>query len=350
MTPRRLPVGGLPRDIWVHTADANLAARAARVAEGLRLADDYPEDVREFDDVFVIPGETTSCLYDREGLRIPESCVRRGDGLADYIGASAERIEPPSDYATVAAPALYLSSYFRHWGHFLTESISRLWARHAYPELRGMDAFFDGFKHGFTRHRVASAFLGALSTPLNILPPRGVARVAKCFVPAPSFVNRAAAWAGHLAVTRDVATTHGQPAREARPVYLSRSRLENVERVVVNEREFEAMLARAGVEIAHPQEMPLAAQIALFNSRVTLICCAGSAQHNLMFVREGARLTTHILCEADLNRNCLMIDAIVGNASHYVHALRPSEREGAGKRIEIDLAFATDYFRGAGVL
>ena len=87
-----LTIGGNPREIWVHSADAldQIEERAARMGATLEVKDGFPEQVLELNDVYVVPGESTSCLYDSEGFRIPESCVRRGDQLEDYVGFFAK--------------------------------------------------------------------------------------------------------------------------------------------------------------------------------------------------------------------------------------------------------------------
>src|SRR6202041_3545870 len=80
-----------------------------------------------------LPGSWS--LYDKTGLRIPESCVRRRQDLSAYIRAGAETIDVPSDVITIDDPILYLCSVANQWGHFLTEGISRLWALAVYPDL-----------------------------------------------------------------------------------------------------------------------------------------------------------------------------------------------------------------------
>jgi capsular polysaccharide biosynthesis protein len=348
----------VPHDISFHYPQSldDFEASLARMASGLEVRTGYPDHILELDDVFLSPGVSTSCLYDSRGFRIPESCVRRGEDLEDYVGADQIRITPPTDYATVSRPVLYLSMFFRHWGHFLTESTSRLWARSAHPELSGLDVCFAGFAQGFKRVANAESFLASVAAPPRLLPARGVARIAKCFVPAPSFVNRAAAHVGHLTATREVAATllpRERPRLSARPVYLSRSRLANVDRAIVNEKEFEAVLARGGVRIAHPQDMSLREQIVLFNTHAVLLGCAGSALHNLMFALAGREITTYILSEGAPNRNCLMIDAIVGNASRYLCVLRSAattDPTSTARRLEIDIDATTEYLVSSGVL
>jgi hypothetical protein len=357
-SPRPAAMGGKPRDIWLHgdePAEA-LDATLARTVAGLELRPGFPERILELEDVFVVPGEGTSCLYDKDGRRIAESCVRRGENLDDYIGAEKERIDPPTDFAVVSTPVLYLSMYFRHWGHFLTEAVSRLWPRHAYPEFRDIEVLFAGFNLGFRRHDNARAFFAGLSTPPRFAAPRGVAKLAKCFVPTPSFVNRAVAYAGHLAATREVGaslTRDAGIARTEQPLYLSRSRLVGVDRVVVNETAFEEILRGAGVRIAHPQEMSLVDQIALFRSHATILGCAGSALHNLMFTADGVGMRAHVFSERQLNRNCLLIDGIVGNASHYARVLEGSRAFDSRRprmAIQIDIDSAVDYLRDAGII
>lgn len=85
-----------------------------------------PSGIVVVDGAWFIPG--AHCIYDAAGKRVLESCIRRGPGLAEICDGGEETIALPVDYDMYAGELLYLSWLPNHWGHFLTESISRLWA------------------------------------------------------------------------------------------------------------------------------------------------------------------------------------------------------------------------------
>jgi capsular polysaccharide biosynthesis protein len=346
---------GITSNIAFHFPDkgVNTGSLLDEMTGGLSVRAGCPDRVLELNDVFVVPGRDFQCLYDGDGRRISESRVWRGDG--EYIDSDHERIKLPSEFARIDEPVLYLSSYFNHWGHFLTESLSRLWARAAHPELRHLAVCFAGLSRPREQDINPAAFFHAPSAEMRFIEARAPARLAKCFVPAPSFINRACAHRAHLLAPREIAEAYlAGEARTAsdQPVYLSRARIANGGRVINNEAEVETLLAKAGVTIVHPERLTLREQIVLFNTRKTFIGCVGSAFHTTMFALAGPGLTTHVLSQKWHNRNCLMMDAIVGNASHYVSVLQrvPAQRAEREVEFEIDVPFAAEYFRGAGII
>jgi capsular polysaccharide biosynthesis protein len=170
-------------------------------------------------------------------------------------------------------------------------------------------------------------------------------------VPQPSFANRAYAYARHRAALHDVAATFlkGVDLRpDPRPVYLSRSRLAKFNRFLVNEVALDEALAARGFLIAHPQEMDLAEQIKLFNTHRTFVGCVGSAFHSTLMTLNGEAITTHILSEKFPNVNCLLIDAIVGNESHYVSTCVKSPHDPG--QLTIDVESTLGYLNQAGLL
>ena len=84
-------------------------------------------------------------------------------------------------------------------------------------------------------------------------------------------------------------------AVQVRMPHFSRSRLaarSQGNATTINEPEFEARLAQKGVDIVHTQELSLAEQIRLVNSRRTIIGLWGSALHNILFALDGSKLVS----------------------------------------------------------
>ena len=66
-------------------------------------------------------------LYDNNGVRIEESCIRRGVDNNEYVLSGPKTIELPRPKNVISGVSFYCSWIFNHWGHLLTESVSRLW-------------------------------------------------------------------------------------------------------------------------------------------------------------------------------------------------------------------------------
>ena len=305
-----------------------------------------PPVLLERSPVYFVPGSVS--LYDRDGQRIGESCLRRRPGLHQ---PGPERIVVPESCRTIHEPMLYLAWVQDHWGHFLTEGISRLWARNVYPETRNLRCFTT---FGYPLARQVMDYLGLLGL-------RGerfthfteTVRIETCFVPAASFTDRAEAFCDHLQPSREVASVSGAAqglAQSAQPVYLSRSQL-GFGRKTRHEEELEQALAALGVRIVYPERLSLQEQIVMFNTHRVFIGSWGSAFHGMSLASAPERLTTHVLCEGIPGPNYLMFDTMLGCASHYVQAMQPTPgepQEWPHLDFSIDVQAFVDYLRNMG--
>ena len=114
--------------------------RRRRSNHTLKVFSGAPEPVIEISPAYCIPPFV--CIYDKDGRRVPESCVRRGAGLDPLPTSGSEQIILNRDFERIDRPSVFLSCLIDHWGHFLTEGISRLWAFDLYPELKKYLPFY----------------------------------------------------------------------------------------------------------------------------------------------------------------------------------------------------------------
>jgi capsular polysaccharide biosynthesis protein len=336
-----------------HSAEPAEAYRK-RIGRVLRTTSIYsstPDELLDVKGAYFIP--KSFCLFDSDGQRIPLSCSRRGPGLSEIFHANIEQIHPPDDCANIPDPLIYLSWLPAHWGHFLTESISRLWARSEQPELSRLRGFF---AHLEVLPPPILEFLNALGLDESrFLTSSKPVRLERCFIPAASFSNRAEAYAVHLASSRDVAQVllgNVPISKSNQPVFLSRSKFKIV-RTLRHEAELEERLAAHGVLIVYPETMTLAEQVALFNTHSTFIGCFGSAFHGLAFSRSPRELTTQMLIDGMPNTNFLMFDALLGHDSHYVDVIsKTPDQVQVWPRLDltIDTQSCLAYLRDAGCI
>lgn len=349
--------GGIAIHVPESLGDLDLEIENAFTA--IEMIPGFPQELLEMKDVFVFAGRTRRCLYDSDGRRIEATCLLRERGGANILWHAEEQVEIPSDFVTIEQPLVYQSMYFDHWGHFLLESVSRLWAHHARPELRRHDNFFLPYWYDGEHSTNVTAFLAGLAeVPLTFRRMPAAAKIETCFVPTASFSELIRGYRGHLAAIHDVAARNlrgRELKRGDQPVYLSRSRLapNEVSRRIVNERDFEDRLERHGFRIVHPETMNLSDQVALFNEHRVFIGCQGSAFHNILFALTGEEVTTHVICERLSPKNFLIVDAMVGNQANYLRALGPSGEPGEPEEspaLSIDVEMAMLYFRQAGLI
>ncbi len=291
-----------------------------KIGSSVRIYDGDPSIILEFNDAYFIPGSL--CIYDKEGARVVESCIRRGTDLVELVDAGLENIVPPEDFITIDEPVLYLSFLPDHWGHFLTEATSRLWARLSHPELSRVAGFYSMIDNLDSKYAEFLSILD-LNIGVNVYTSNKPVKLSKCFIPKASFSNRGEAYSVHREVFSVVSEHYlrdAPPNKSDQPVFLSRSKLGSP-RIIRRERQLEQAIATLGTLIVYPEQLSLAEQIQLFNRHRNFIGCWGSAFHNIIFSRHAHDCVTDIICKHLPNMNFLMFDAINGNNANYVESM-----------------------------
>jgi hypothetical protein len=168
-----------------------------------------------------------------------------------------------------------------HYGHFLTESVARLWPLLPGARYTELPVVF----MGRDQPPFAIEWLRAFGASLVKLPERGAICFKRMLVP--ELAWRMGAWISpeirdiHLQARRGLTATE-LPRCDV--LWLSRSRLEP-ERVAYDEVLLEWLL-RAHVTVIRPEEMALAAQVGAIESCRCVAGVVGSAFHTLMMAAE----------------------------------------------------------------
>lgn len=180
---------------------------------------------------------------------------------------------------------LWAGVLFDHFGHFLVESMSRLWALHSGQS-------FDGICYTPKRPRrkgglypfqqeVLTSF-GA-TQPVELI--REPTSVETLVVPGQGFgLGSIVHGTPEMrAAVRDHFGTH-IPADGPEKLYVSRSGLGQDAGAIMNEAQIEAYLADEGYEIFHPQNHSISVQIARYKAARQVIISDGSAGHLFAYV------------------------------------------------------------------
>jgi capsular polysaccharide biosynthesis protein len=181
----------------------------------------------------------------------------------------------------------FAGAAFGHFGHFLLEGLSRWWFLALLPEpVRAELRFVLYDEHPLHAWQlevleclgVATERIVYLTEPL---------RCERMIVPAAAYhLHRGASFA-----QRDTWERIGRAFdRGAGPtrVYLSRSRYRH-HRALVNETEVERHFQRRGFVVLHPQELPIAEQVAAVRRARLIAGSAGSAMYLSAFAHRGTR-------------------------------------------------------------
>lgn len=270
----------------------------------------------------VLWGEDTLVAGDPDIRHVRDVLYRPWSPTRDY------GLHPvPADTSFEEAPDLdylYVGNLVSHYGHFLIDTLSRFW-----PLLRDPERDFVLLAHApeqDTRWQdvpaigeILARFGRTARDVVTFAEPRRVGRVT---IPAPSFVERSRAHAVFGDVMRFVGSPFWSPRivdREARPAYLSKSRLAGGVNRLVDEAELERELERRGFDVIYPETLSLAEQVALFARRRFVASTAGSALHTALMSAPGRRILA-LNIHQHLHANHALFDRLGGSRAFYYFA------------------------------
>ncbi|GAA2124494.1 glycosyltransferase family 61 protein [Nocardioides bigeumensis] len=244
-------------------------------------------------------GFFTGAVYDADGRLVRRSQRLGGLGGAQRVAADANRLGPLTvEPERLAGHWMYGGHWFRHFGHFFTETITTLW-----PEP---PADCDGLVfHAYYRETpppdswqpdlLELAGYGGLPIRLVQHTPMVVEQLT---VPSRPVVLNGWAHPEAALVWDRVVTAAGGPATGTERLFLSRSKFEaeggNPIREARTSAEWNAGLDAAfterGFEVVHPQDLSVRDQVRLVAGAGMLAGSAGTALHLAAFGPGGRRV------------------------------------------------------------
>lgn len=200
-----------------------------------------------------------------------------------------------------------------HFGHFLAESTSRLWALEQSAPLDGILFIPKRPKLGDQVHDFQRTFISLLNSdlPIRVLPEPH--RVEQLVVPGQGF-GLGAISAGTEPFR---AAFHQRFAADVEPdgpekLYVSRSALGGKRGGMLGEEKFESYLTEHGYEVFHPQKHDMRVQIARYKAARQVIAGDGSALH--MFAMVG-RPEQHVAMV--LRRTSNVVDNLIRHLTSF---------------------------------
>jgi Glycosyltransferase 61 len=205
-----------------------------------------------------------------------------------------------------------------HYGHFLTESVARLWPVLPGGELSGTPVVFTTpTSRGYARE-----WLQAFGARTIELPQRGLTLFKRLIVPEPAW--RLNAWVApeirdiHLHA-REGMELPEIPAREI--LWLSRSALYRPQRTY-DERFLEWILDRQ-ISSIHPETMSLAEQVAAVEASDAVAGIIGSAFHTVLMARRPPKCV--YLCPGRVMSTYLAQDELLGDVGAFAQSLATTQ-------------------------
>jgi capsular polysaccharide biosynthesis protein len=249
----------------------------------------------------------------------------------------------PSLAQKITGTATYGGIIFNHFGHFMLETLARAWYLR---DCVSGDIYF----YYAGQHRNGITFENLTPWQKNILgrlvPDTSRIKIInspilfdELTIPDAAFVIRefcakaqveALSWLGGKMAGGSNQQSVGDK------IWLSRSAL--TKGAVAGEKKFEEALNQEGFQVVHPEKLPLADQIAVFE-KASIICgFTGSAFHVLLFAKNKSAKLMHFSRTKHLNRNYPVCAEATGCAAEYYNFyLRDGAISGANGNVLQDL-------------
>jgi capsular polysaccharide biosynthesis protein len=275
----------------MHTQFSQPLSEQIRVVQNARFIPYAPEAKRR--------AQVPFGLYDQAGQTVEQAqCWRSPTAAASVFptqDASSTKIEK-----TQSGRWLFGGILYAHFGHFLCESTSRLWALDA---ERLKDRNIDGVVFINKRkktwpHRFAKPTLPwfkALGVDANILSVNEPT-IFEELVVAPQGFGTGAMMSGASEFRHFARRNFGKDiaAKGASKIYISRSQLFAKRGRYLGERALENHLAAEGFSIFHPQQHSIEEQIAQYKAAKVIVSSDNSALHLAAFFGDGDTQTVII--------------------------------------------------------
>lgn len=230
----------------------------------------------------------------RSGVLTPDGrLVEEGITWRGQTPVTIAPAMPTGEIADLKGTWMFLGPLFGHFGHFLVESICRIWAFGPLKDKIDGVIYVPKFQnrpdHVANVYRPFLQALGVTAPMVNLEDPT---RVERLFVPAQGFgmfqmIEGAPEY-------RDFVRAHagkGIEPKGAEKIYISRSALPAIRGSVLGEKRLEALLEAEGYEVFHPQKHPHDAQIAAYRAARQIIGVDCSPLHLLALVGDSGQKT-----------------------------------------------------------
>jgi capsular polysaccharide biosynthesis protein len=177
---------------------------------------------------------------------------------------------------------LFGGLFYGHFGHFLCETTSRLWAADLIGDFDGI-VFYpkQRLTHEARQYRHQLPFFKALGLgDKTIRAPQVPVKIERLALPPPAFgIGELVAGRPEYRHFMKTRLSTGVAPEGARDIYVSRAQLPSQRGSVLLETRIEALMEAAGYTVFHPQHHDLPGQIAQWKAARRIVSLDGSALH-----------------------------------------------------------------------
>lgn len=213
--------------------------------------------------------EVTGAVYqDGELLQISQRIGGRGGDLVTSVDPKS--ISGSGGFNRLSGRWLYAGNWMGQFGHFITETLTTLWARDNFDGIIAHPFIFGNAIHPWQIELVRR-----LGFNIPILIANQGCIVDQLVVSERPFVLNESVAAEAVNVWNRVAS----PGIPSRDFFLSRSKLSNDARKVNGDERLDNVMESLGYEILHPQDLTMSEQLDVIADSRVLAGVSGSALH-----------------------------------------------------------------------
>ncbi len=233
----------------------------------------------------VVPPDGGAMLQPTGVLRADGSYVDQGALWRRHRPITTQPAWPDGPIFDLPGRWLFAGPLWNHFGHFLTESLPRLWAVEGFGTLDGVVFTPKRAATGDAIEGYHKAMFDALSLDLPVRVVTAPTRVAELVVPGQGF-GLGPISAGTPTFRRFIQSRFAQdiPPEGPKKLYISRSQIGPRRGGFLAEARLEQHLADAGYDIFHPQKHDIPTQIARYKAAKRIVAAEGSALHLVAMV------------------------------------------------------------------
>lgn len=264
-----------------------------RALDQLPLLEERNPVVEEYRNATILPfeernGNRLAGVVDEDGAYVQLSSF---DALSP-VDAWGGAYEPLSSPTTVHQRVMYLGRFWKHWGHFLMDLVSRLW--YALEHEPNISIAYDGKEAPSGVYEEFLLLAGI--QPQQLIRVDAPTRFDSVVVPECThvpgrYVLPTFAKIFDVVTHAAIDATGDTSPYNNRAVYLSRLGLQGKNPTELGEKSLERLLEHNGFIAVQPERLTLREQIAAIRCAREVACLSGTLPHTMMFANDGARLT-----------------------------------------------------------
>ena len=272
---------------------------------------------------------------------------------------------------TISETVIYGGLMVGHFGHFITDTLNRLWYLIKYKKEKYKIVFTHFKYHEYDLRPFQNEFMNLLGIESDrILVIDKPTRFNKVIVPKQSVFWNSSYNRELLSLIFDDMVSKVEP-KKFEKIYISKSKVQESDSFTLNEKYFETFFSAQGFEIIYPETLPVKEQISYISGAKEIACTSGTLSHLVLFARKDVKLICLLRSNLDLwitfiNRqviinmikdvNCIFVDVSINFIPlvtvNNTHLIGPSSywKDFLKSEYEIDINLDIyEYLDSAGV-